>query len=275
MPVLDARNVRLRFFKVLPGDQAEVRSEADAETVRFETSYINEATGQTVVTGEIAVYVAAVEFTEAGDWGVEITATVGDKDIDPIRLAFTVLERGATLNVGDPAPRSRQTIAADVADISEIESMLPADPFHDTTIADAIAAGKPVVVLFGTPAFCETRICAPVMNTVMLPLYEKYPDQVTFIHIEPYLLDQAREGKGFCAVPVFNREFAAQGIGEGTSDCPAIPPDQLPPPAESWNLAVEPIIFVVDRQGVIAGKFEAVVGADEVETSLLEVLVQT
>ena len=106
----------------------------------------------------------------------------------------------------------------------------------------------------------------------MLPLYEQYGGQVAFIHIEPYLLEQARAGEGFCAVPVFNRQFAAQGIGEGTSECPVVPEEQLGAPEESWNLTVEPIVFVIDAQGVIAGKFDGPAGPDEVESALHGVL---
>ncbi len=271
-PVLDAENVNLRFFKVLAGDQAQLRSETLAQAVRFEKSYIDERTKEKVSTGEIAVYVAEAEFDEAGDWGVEITAQVDGQMIEPQRLAFQVLEADQVLSIGDPAPRSRQALASDVADQSEIDSMQPPDPLHDLTVADAIAAGRPTVVLFGTPAFCETQVCAPIMDTIMLPLYEQYGGQVAFMHIEPYLLEQARAGEGFCAVPVFNREFAAQGIGEGTGECPVVPADQLPPPEESWNLTVEPIVFVIDQQGIIAGKFDGPAGPDEVEAVLQAVL---
>jgi len=219
-PILDAENVNLRFFKVLAGDQAELRSETVATTVRFDTFIVDEQTDERLVTGEIAVYVAQVEFDEAGSWGVEIAADVDGQPVGPFRLALTVLEPDQVLAIGDVAPRSRQMIASDVADISEIDSMFPPDPFHDITIADAVASGQPVVVLFGIPAFCETSTCAPVMDTVMLPLYEEYGKQATFIHVEPYVLSLARDGTGFCPVPSFNREFAAQGIGEGTSECP-------------------------------------------------------
>ena len=274
-PILDAENVNLRFFKVIAENQAELRSEALAQTVRFEKSYIDEQTKETVSAGEIAVYVAEAEFGESGDWGVEVTAQVDGQLIDAQRLAFQVLEADQVLSIGDPAPRSRQTIASDVADQSEIDSMQPPDAFHEVTVADAIAAGRPTVILFGTPAFCETQICAPIMDTVMLPLYEQYGGQAAFIHIEPYLLEQARAGQGFCAVPVFNRGFAAQGIGEGTSECPVVPADQLPPLEESWELTVEPIVFVVDQQGVIAGKFDGPAGPDEVEAALQRTLAES
>lgn len=270
-PVLDAE-VHLRFLKVLEGDQAELRFEAEPEFVGFESFFINEETGEKQVTGDTGVYITSVEFDEAGDWGVEATGTLDGQEFGPLRTGFQVLEAGQALSVGDPAPRSRQAIASDVEDIREIDSMVPPDPMHDITVAGAIDSGKPVVVLFGTPAFCETRTCGPVMETVMLALHDKYKDQAIFVHVEPYFLDELRTGKGLCAVPVFNLELARQGLGEGPGPCPTLSPDQLPPPSESWNLTTEPIIFVIGREGIIAGKFEGIVGPQEVEDALKQVL---
>ncbi len=272
LPVLDGQ-LHFRFFKV-DGDQAQLRFESDAESVGFDTFYIDEATGKQVVTGKTGIYVANVEFDIAGAWGVEVTGTLAGREIQ-VRIGFRVAEKGQTLAIGDPAPRSRQTIASDVSDIAEIDTMAPHDPMHDITVADAIAQGKPVLVLFGTPAFCETQTCGPVLQTVMLPLYGTYKAQANFIHIEPYLLKEAREGIGLCPVPIFNREFAAQGLGEGSSPCPRAPEGQLPPPEESWNLTTEPILFLIDGNGNIAGIFEGIVGPQEVEQALQRLLISS
>jgi len=265
-PLLDAQ-VSLRFFKVLSGNQAELRFEDETEFIGFPTFYIDEA-GEKVTTGDTGVYVSAADFDEAGDWGVEITGSADGETIGPILLAFEVFPPDQVLNVGDPAPRSTQKIASDVADISQIDSMLPPDPFHDMTIADAAGSGRPTVVLFGTPAFCETRTCAPVMETAMLALYETYKDQAAFIHVEPYLLEELRNGVGSCAVPAFNAEFARQGIGEGSGECPKTSEEEILAAGESWNLTTEPIVFVIDGEGKIAGRFEGIVAPQEVEEVL-------
>jgi len=266
-PLLNAQ-VSLHFFKVISDNQAQLRFEDETEFVGFETFYIDEETGKKVTTGDTGVYVAAAEFDEAGEWGVEIDGSADGENIGPLRLAFQVFPPEQVLNIGDRAPRSRQKIASDVADISEIDSMLPSDPFHDVAIADAVGSGRPTVVLFGTPAFCETRTCAPVMETVMLALYERYKDQASFIHVEPYLLEELRNGIGTCAVPAFNAEFARQGVGEGGGECPTTSEDEIQAAGESWNLTAEPIVFVIDREGKIAGKFEGIVAPQEVEEVL-------
>lgn len=271
-PIVDA-DAHFRFFKLLDGGQGELRFEADPEPVGFETFFIDDTTKEKVVTGETGVYVSNVEFDESGDWGVEVTGTRGGEEFGPLRPGFRVLEPNQTLTIGDPAPPSRQPTLDDVADISEIDTASPPDPqLHNITIADAITTGKPVVVLFGTPAFCETRTCGPVLETVMLPLYDTYKDEAIFIHIEPYFLKEARENKGLCSVPVFNFELARQGLGEGPGPCPELSADELPPAEESWNLNTEPIVFLIDQNGNIAGKFEGIVGPQEVDVALQEIL---
>jgi len=270
-PILGA-DVALRFFKVLQGDQAELRFEAETEFVGFETFYLKEDTGEKVTTGDTGVYMTNVEFDETGDWGVEINGSADGETIGPIQLALQVLPPDQVLNVGDPAPRSRQKIASDVTDITEIDSMSPPDPLHVAAIADAVTSGKPSVILFGTPAFCETRTCGPVMETVMLPLYETYKDQANFIHVEPYLLEELRSGVGLCAVPAFNAEFARQGIGERGGECPRASGEEIQAAGESWELTTEPIVFVIDGDGKIAGKFEGIVGPQEVEELLSQLV---
>ena len=223
-----------------------LKSAADARFIPVELFFIDEQSGkQETVVGDSGVYVTQVNFDRAGRWGVEIAVTIEGRKLDPIPFQFDVLERSPEPLVGDLAPPSRQVTLADVADVAEIDSSFPPRPhMHDITIADAIATGRPVVVAFATPAFCESRTCGPVMDTVMDPLYEKYKDRALFVHIEPYKLRELREG--IDRIPV-----------EATRE---------------WNLQTEPWVFVIDGEGRIAAKFEGIVALDEVEDRLRQVL---
>jgi len=249
-PLLGAQ-VHLRFFD-LNGEEPVMRSEADARFIPVELSFIDERSGkERRAVGSNGVYVAGVSFDHAGDWGVLVTVTrVGEalqplEVLEPVPFRFNVLEKTPELAVGDPAPPSRQLTVADVKDISEIDSSYPPRPqMHDVTVADALASGKPLVVAFATPAFCESRTCGPVMETVMDPLYRKHKDEAVFIHIEPYQLKELREGSG--QIPV-----------EATSE---------------WRINTEPWLFVVGRDGRVAARFEGIVALDEVEGALREAL---
>jgi len=146
---------------------------------------------------------------------------------------------------GDPVPRSRQLTTADVADVSEIDSSFPPRPhMHGITVAEALSLGRPSVIAFATPAYCESRHCGPIMESVMDPLYAKYANQASFVHIEPYQLNELRNGQG--QVPV--------------------------PAALEWGIQTEPWIFVVDKRGHLTAKFEGIASADEVEAALQKAL---
>ncbi|MEE8422600.1 MAG: thioredoxin family protein, partial [Dehalococcoidia bacterium] len=94
-----------------------------------------------------------------------------------------------------------------------------------------------------TPAFCQTRFCGPVVDEVVRPLEERHGEVATFIHIEPFDLAKARGGE-LVVLPVM----------------------------AEWALATEPWVFVVDRDGKLAAKFEGITSAAEVEEALLAVL---
>jgi len=260
--------VHARFFQQV-GDQLVLRGEGDLQPVEATLSYTEtrpDGTTRTIETGQITVYKANVEFDQAGIWSVEVTATVEGKTYDPVTAAFQVRGQSLSPAIGDPAHRSHQTILADVADISEIDTSDPPDPdMHAMTIAEAVTSGKPTVIVFATPGFCVSRTCGPTKQAVD-ELYPKYKDQVNFVHVEPYFLEQARQGIRLCPVPIFNLRWARERLAG--VDCPQLAPEQLPPPEEDWRLETEPWVFLVDKQGNIAAKFEAVVSYQELEAAL-------
>ena len=245
-PILDAQ-VHVRFYD-LTGRKPVFSSQTGTTFEPVQLSFINEdAHNQKVVTGNDGVYVAYATFDRAGTWGAQIDVTRAGKKLKPIPYTFTVLERTPEPAIGDPAPPSRQITLANVRDISEIDSSFPPRPaMHEITVADALKTGKPIVVAFATPAFCTSRTCGPIMDTVMDPLAAKYAGQAIFIHIEPYDL------------------LALRDTGQ-----------QIPVPAmRQWGLQSEPWVFVIDRQGRIAAKYEGIATAAEVGQALQRVLAQ-
>ena len=238
-------SVHLRFSKLKDGE-GTLKAEGDTFPVTVQESSVHQhedGTPHLHAGDEVGVYVTYVKFDEPGLWGVEVNATVEGGERDPARVQFDVLERASTPAVGDPAPRTVQRTLRDADDISEIDSSSPPrTAMHELTIAEAIDSGRPTVVAFATPAFCQSRVCGPLMDSVVDPLFQRYGEQVNFVHVEPYELAKARQGE---IVPV--------------------------PTVEEWGLQTEPWLFIVDRQGRIAGKFEAIVAVEEVEQVLQRV----
>jgi hypothetical protein len=115
---------------------------------------------------------------------------------------------------------------------------------HDLTVAAALDAGRPMLVVFGTPAFCQTRFCGPVIDRIARPLLERYGSEAAFIHIEPFDLAEARDAGRLVVLPVM----------------------------AEWGLTTEPWIFIVDRDGRVSAKFEGIMSLAEVEAALTAVI---
>ena len=238
--------VAFRFFK-LNGDQETPKGEAEATALTVEKSYTHTHPDGKVEkhsAGETGVYVAHPTFDEAGSWGVEVTATIEGKTFDPVGAAFTVLQEGTSVAVGAPAPQSDTLTLDDVTDITDIDTSDPPIPeMHTMTIAQAVTSGKPSVIVFATPAFCLSRICGPTKEVVD-ELFLLYKEQVNFVHVEPYDVEKARNGEGLFPINA----------------------------TEQWGLQSEPWVFLVDRDGIVAAKFEGVVTLDELQDALRPLL---
>ncbi len=189
--------------------------------------------------GVRGLYVTHVDFSRAGSWGIELLIGQPGGSPKTVRFAVTVLDMPATPAVGSAAPRSRNLIARDVKNLRQIDtSQKPDVRLHQVRIVDAIAHGKPQLVVFATPQFCTSRMCGPVVDIVrsLLPTYGK---RVAFIHQEIW------------------QDFAEKKVF---------------PTVEEWRLDTEPWVFVIDEKGLIRAKFEGLVTTQEIESALQQIL---
>jgi hypothetical protein len=196
------------------------------------------ATYRWVDTKGKGIYTASVSFDRSGMWGVEVNGDVGGRTIGPARTRFPVKAKSDTPAIGSDAPRSRNLTARDVSDIRQIDSGVVSNDMHDLTIADAIASGKPLVAIFATPGFCATQTCAPMVDE-MASLKRVIGDDANFVHIEIYKDPQNR-----------------------------VPYETV----TEWGLTSEPWVFLVDKRGKVAAKFEGPAPRAEVEEELRRLL---
>lgn len=196
---------------------------------------------------------AIIRFPHAGPWGLEFVVHRPGRKPFSQRVRLHVLNEGLTPAVGAPAPRSRNLTLKDVrGDLSKLDS----DPrlndveMHRVSIADAIKAGRPAVVIFSTPGFCESRMCLP--NTeIVYSLYPEYGDRVEFIHVEIYQDFEKYQDQ------ILKRELESE-----PSDL------ELRETVKEWGLQNDPYLFVIDRQGRIFAKFFGPIARSEVEETL-------
>ena len=190
--------------------------------------------------------VEAITFPRAGYWQVTARGKLGDASTFNADAAFTVLDRPAVLTVGDRAPLTDNPVIGDPGvSAASLDSRaaggqpIPDPELHKTSIADAIRAGHPALVVFSTPVYCVSRFCGPVTDLVA-DLAAKYEARADFIHVEIY------------------EDFAAGKVNQAALDWLA--PD-------NGDLR-EPWTFLIDADGRIAGSWDTVVARKEIEPLL-------
>ncbi len=239
--VLTDAQVHFEFYR--QGDDSTPVNDVEAlfKSTKVEFTHLHESSEQHLHEEVTGVYVAEVTFGQPETLYVRVSGTLAGGEPLTVRTSdFPVQPQSQTPALGSPAPRSDNPTTADVSDIGLIDSSDPPRPaMHALSIAQAIDSGKPVVIAFATPAFCQSRICGPTME-VMDELYSKYGDAAAFVHVEPYDLAMLRQQGQF----------------------------QLAPAAAEWRLPSEPWVFVLDRQGRVAAKFEGIVTVEDVDAAL-------
>ena len=241
--LLESAQVRVSFY-LLAQETNELKVQAPARFLQVQgvTPHRHDD-GQVHEHVEVrGVYVVdKVNFDQPGFWGAEFLAATGDGGTLEVQgAAFEVKAESVVPDVGDLAPPSQNLTLADVDSIEEIETRFPPDGMHQLSVKQALEQGKPFVVVFATPMFCVTRMCGPVTD-VAAALHQRYQDQVNFIHIEPWDLAVAREQGKLVPIDIMLE----------------------------WDLPTEPWVFVVNKEGRIAGRFEGLVSSEELEAEIL------
>ncbi len=203
------------------------------------------------IEGQKGLYVANVEFTRAGRWGVRFDATFPGGRKEQVRADFTVAASGPTPALGAKAVSvDTPTAGAVGGDLAKVSTDKKPNPgFYSRSVEDAIAARDPFVLVFATPAFCQTAICGPMLDTVKA-VAAAYPT-LTFINVEPYKM-AFTDGR-------LQPELAAGQL-------------QAAAWTDAWGLRTEPWVFVVDAGGAVSAKFEAVVAEDELRAAFQAVV---
>ncbi len=249
--------VQLRFTYL--GDRGTAKPggpEGPAVTARFLPIPGQEidpaASGPRFVQGSegIGVYGAPdVTFDRPGFWQVSASATIEGKP-KKTTAAFEVLERSPIPAPGDPAPRTENPVAGGGGvDLSSIDSRassdapIPDPELHATTVAAALDAKRPLMVVVSTPTYCQSRFCGPITDSVSA-LAKRYGDHMAFVHLEVW--------KNFDKSEV-NKAAAEWIYPPGTKD-----------PREPW-------VFVIGRDGRIAQRFDNVATDLELERAVGDV----
>lgn len=194
------------------------------------------------------IYVTNLTFPSSGRYGAEFTTATAGGESETIRMTFDVRPSTPTIGVGDHAPASKTPTLSDVGgDIARISTDDDPDPaFYETSVDEALADHEPFALIFATPKFCKVSQCGPTLDRIK-PFVARYPT-VTFINVEPYRMT-------FVGGALEADLDANQGL-------------QAVPTVDEWHLFHEPVVYIVDREGIVQGMFELIFGDDELTAVL-------
>ncbi len=134
-------------------------------------------------------------------------------------FVFQVNDKPSVVVAGDDAPRVASPTIANPLGVDPICTRTPPCPLHTISLDKIIGKGKPVAVMFATPARCQTQYCGPVLDT-MLGLRAKYDGKIDFVHVEIYQNNQTTDVISTVAdwkLPGEPWLFGVDGAGKVTS----------------------------------------------------------
>jgi hypothetical protein len=219
------------------------------ESLATEPAFIAQTTGSDPQSGKVVYVIDGAPFHANGEWRILALIKEGDSTratIVPSAVVGHLPHPPPGLpksppnppDVGEPAPRVHTPTAADVGgDLSKIDTRIPHDDMHADDLAEVLGK-EPVVLLFATPQFCQSRVCGPVVDETE-QVHTTDGKGVAFIHMEIY--------KGN------NPSLGAR------------------PQVKAFGLESEPWLFVIDRHGIIRTRIEGAWGIPELEKALREV----
>ena len=182
-----------------------------------------------------SVYASEVKFGKPGDYEVLGVVALDAKHLAAGRGGVRVVKDGPVPEVGEPATSVHTPTEADVGgDVAQIDTRVPPSTMHEADLADVLGT-KPVVLLFATPALCQSRVCGPVVD-IAEQVKASYEGDAEFIHMEIYNDNELDKG------------FREQVI--------------------KWKLPTEPWVFTIDAEGKIAARIEGAFSARELEDAI-------
>ncbi|MFL5832584.1 MAG: hypothetical protein ACJ76B_01200 [Solirubrobacterales bacterium] len=173
------------------------------------------------------VYSAKLDLPSAGEWKVAAILNEDGELMGAQMPGVVVGEFEKIPRPGDKAP-SIHTPTPQTAggDLSKLTTRAPPDDQNKVDYAEALGK-EPIVLLFATPKFCQSRVCGPVVD-VAEQAQQEYGDEAAFIHME-----------------IYNDNDPAQGVR---------------PQVRKFHLPTEPFLFTIDREGVVADAVEGAFG---------------
>jgi hypothetical protein len=176
------------------------------------------------------LYTTKIDFPSKGEWRLGALTKDGDKLSARLMTGVNVGEINDIPKVGQRAPDIHTPTQKSVGgDLSKLTTRNPPESMNKTDFHDVLGK-KPIVLLFATPKFCQSRVCGPVVDAAS-QVQRQYGNQAEFIHMEIYKDNDPSKGAR--------------------------------PQVRAYHLPSEPWLFVIDRHGIIRTAIEGAFNVQE------------
>ena len=210
-------------------------------------SVLEEETGEEVTTATATyreeglgegrgLYSCDLVLPTAGNW---ILKVVPEKGLEPTPSVAVVAEQSSTLTVGSAAPTAASPTTTDSLGVDPLCTRSPECDLHEHSLSELVGNGTPLVVLFATPARCQSQYCGPALEIVLDTLKESAFANINAVHVEIYKDDVSTD---------------------------------LVPTLEAWTLQSEPWLFCLDGNGTVVSRLDGGFDKSAVRTAVQTLL---
>jgi len=206
---------------------ASIESIATKPAFRAKTTTDSDAT---------VVYSSQIDFPSEGEWRIAAMIREDDGQLASTLLSSAVVGEFKRIpEEGERPPAIHTPTAEDVGgDLAKITTRIPPDTQNKVDFADVLGK-KPIVLLFATPQFCQSRVCGPVVD-VAEQVKETYGGEAEFIHME-----------------IFNDNDPSKDVR---------------PQVAAFHLPTEPWAFVIGADGTVDTAIEGAFGVERLTEAL-------
>lgn len=178
----------------------------------------------------LPLYRAVIDVPEPGP--IEIVAVDAEgEDFGASAISAVDPSDSAVPVPGQEAISVETPTEEDDAGVAELCTREPSCSMHEVSLDAALEEGRPVMLMFATPAYCQTAVCGPGVDTMQEIADSRDWGDLAFIHVEIF----ADEG---------------QTVADHV---------------RAWELPSEPWLFAIDREGIIQHRLDGPMIAQELE----------
>ena len=184
------------------------------------------------------VYSADIDFPSAGEY--RPVALIKEKD-GWAKIGLRSIKVGEFEKIprpGEKAPLIQTPTAEGGRNLAELSTRVPPDTQNKVNYADVLGK-EPILLLFTTPQFCQSRVCGPVVDVAQQVQHE-FKGKANFIHME-----------------IYNGNDPANGVR---------------PQVRRFHLPTEPWLFAINREGIVGATIEGGFGTELMKQTVEKVI---